>query len=244
MLKKCLDCNLAIEHNRKRCKVCAYDHHKKQTAEQRRIRTTLIYGWDHPRICCDCGGQFVDDKRFGSGPPRKRCQDCHAAKYGPRPDRNCRVCHVVIPAKRSLCDGCRPVVEAEQRRASAERHRERNRKPPVICTVCGNTSINRQPVCSLCGKAARRREAGRLRGFRERLFTSIVHEPTDVEFILRLLDSPCRYCGSTEEITVEHITPLIRGGSHTIDNLGPACRSCNSSKQALTEEEFAIKNQE
>lgn len=40
----------------------------------------------------------------------------------------------------------------------------------------------------------------------------------------------CSYCGSTDNPTVDHIVPLIRGGSNDMDNLTPACRSCNSSK--------------
>lgn len=40
----------------------------------------------------------------------------------------------------------------------------------------------------------------------------------------------CTYCGSVEDPTIDHIVPLIRGGTNDMDNLTPACRSCNSSK--------------
>lgn len=223
---------------RKRCKVCAYDHHKKLTAEQRRIRTTLIYGWDAPHACVDCGGPYVDDRRYRTGVARTRCPECWAKKNGPRPDRQCLVCQMSIPARNRVCDGCRPEFLLSNRRKYSTTQREKNKKPPVICNVCGNTSLNRKSVCGPCGSAVRRREAGRLRSFRERLFTSLVFTSVEVEHLIQLLDSPCMYCGSTENITIEHILPLIRGGQHTMDNVGPACRSCNSSKQSQTPEEF------
>lgn len=48
----------------------------------------------------------------------------------------------------------------------------------------------------------------------------------------------CYYCGSTENVGVDHLEPMARGGGHDIDNLVPACRRCNSSKCALPIEEF------
>ena len=42
----------------------------------------------------------------------------------------------------------------------------------------------------------------------------------------------CTYCGSTEDLTIDHIVPLSKGGSHRPENLCVACRSCNSSKGA------------
>lgn len=40
----------------------------------------------------------------------------------------------------------------------------------------------------------------------------------------------CQYCGDVNDLTCDHITPLVRGGSNDLDNLTTACRSCNSSK--------------
>jgi len=42
----------------------------------------------------------------------------------------------------------------------------------------------------------------------------------------------CAYCGSTENLTIDHIVALADGGSHSLDNLTVACQSCNSSKGA------------
>jgi 5-methylcytosine-specific restriction endonuclease McrA len=43
----------------------------------------------------------------------------------------------------------------------------------------------------------------------------------------------CVYCDrKMTRLTKDHIIPLSKGGNHSADNVVPACRSCNSSKQA------------
>jgi len=42
----------------------------------------------------------------------------------------------------------------------------------------------------------------------------------------------CIYCGKkSQRLTMDHITPLSKGGSHTYSNVVPACKSCNSKKR-------------
>lgn len=48
----------------------------------------------------------------------------------------------------------------------------------------------------------------------------------------------CQYCGSFDDLTCDHIVPLIRGGTNDHDNLTTACRSCNSSKGDKLVEEW------
>jgi len=62
--------------------------------------------------------------------------------------------------------------------------------------------------------------------------------PMLVEYMAQLLTMPCTYCGTTENITVDHIVPLSRGGEHETDNLAAACYSCNSSKGAKLLDEW------
>ena len=41
----------------------------------------------------------------------------------------------------------------------------------------------------------------------------------------------CVYCNSKmKRLTMDHITPLSKGGSHTASNIVPACKICNSKK--------------
>lgn len=41
----------------------------------------------------------------------------------------------------------------------------------------------------------------------------------------------CAYCGKEEQMTQEHFIPLKNGGEYTVNNIIPACKSCNCSKQ-------------
>lgn len=50
-------------------------------------------------------------------------------------------------------------------------------------------------------------------------------------------DNRCAYCGE-EATTLDHVVPLSRDGAHSIDNIVPACRPCNSGKHARTPEEW------
>jgi 5-methylcytosine-specific restriction endonuclease McrA len=47
---------------------------------------------------------------------------------------------------------------------------------------------------------------------------------------LRLLDYSCACCGIKENITIDHILPISKGGSNSIDNLQPLCLTCNKTK--------------
>ena len=49
------------------------------------------------------------------------------------------------------------------------------------------------------------------------------------------------YLGSSELIEIDHVIPLARGGSHSIGNLAPACRSCNRTKSDLFVMEWKIR---
>lgn len=46
----------------------------------------------------------------------------------------------------------------------------------------------------------------------------------------------CHYCRrkfSPAELTMDHLTPLARGGRSTKGNLVPACKECNTKKKTL-----------
>lgn len=50
--------------------------------------------------------------------------------------------------------------------------------------------------------------------------------------IYKLYNSTCIYCGGKDDVEIDHVVPLARGGAHCQDNLVVACRPCNCSKRA------------
>jgi len=64
------------------------------------------------------------------------------------------------------------------------------------------------------------------------------------EHILDYYNHCCAYCGRSEQIagklTQDHVYPVSRGGGYTVINIVPACRVCNSQKNARTPEEAGM----
>jgi 5-methylcytosine-specific restriction endonuclease McrA len=54
-------------------------------------------------------------------------------------------------------------------------------------------------------------------------------------------DHKCFYCKKEGTLTMDHIIPASRGGVHSVGNLVPACKSCNSSKRDRTIMEWRMK---
>lgn len=54
----------------------------------------------------------------------------------------------------------------------------------------------------------------------------------------------CAYCDAPETpekpLTQDHVVPLKKGGSHTVDNIVPACGECNTTKQTMSLVEFML----
>lgn len=43
----------------------------------------------------------------------------------------------------------------------------------------------------------------------------------------------CQWCGSTEDLEVDHITPISEGGSHDLSNLQTLCAECHAKKHPI-----------
>ena len=48
----------------------------------------------------------------------------------------------------------------------------------------------------------------------------------------------CHYCGSPHTLTLDHVLPKTKGGTHDEQNLVAACRTCNVSKGSRDYETF------
>lgn len=54
----------------------------------------------------------------------------------------------------------------------------------------------------------------------------------------------CHYCGKKfprDELTMDHIVPVARGGKSSKNNIVPACKQCNNDKKYLTPVEMLLK---
>ena len=59
--------------------------------------------------------------------------------------------------------------------------------------------------------------------------------------VLDRFHSRCAYCGkkiTMQELNVDHIVPLRKGGEDMLYNMYPSCRSCNQAKSTLDIEQF------
>jgi 5-methylcytosine-specific restriction endonuclease McrA len=76
---------------------------------------------------------------------------------------------------------------------------------------------------------------------RARLVNALRTERIDKQALIERDKWTCYICGCIcipENITLDHVIPLSRGGTHTADNLRVACKSCNGSKGAKSLHEF------
>lgn len=52
----------------------------------------------------------------------------------------------------------------------------------------------------------------------------------------RIAAGKCHYCGAQvppRELTLDHVVPVIRGGTSTRGNCVPSCKECNNRKKNL-----------
>lgn len=54
--------------------------------------------------------------------------------------------------------------------------------------------------------------------------------PVNRREVLRRDHHTCQYCGSGKHLTLDHVIPRSKGGTHTWDNIVTACERCNAHK--------------
>ena len=61
----------------------------------------------------------------------------------------------------------------------------------------------------------------------------------------KIQEGVCHYCGGkfkAEEITMDHIVPISRGGKSGKGNIVAACKTCNSKKKYYTPAEIILRD--
>ncbi len=62
----------------------------------------------------------------------------------------------------------------------------------------------------------------------------------------KLNDGVCHYCGGKferDQLTMDHVLPLSRGGKSTKGNTVVSCKKCNSNKKYFTPAEIVLRDQ-
>jgi hypothetical protein len=62
-----------------------------------------------------------------------------------------------------------------------------------------------------------------------------------IRYLHERCNSKCVYCDSTEELQIDHLLPVSRGGGDEVGNLVLACKACNQRKGTQTATEFGFR---
>lgn len=101
-------------------------------------------------------------------------------------------------------------------------------RPQRTCLGCGALTRNPAGRCRTCQQA------------RDRARNQLLHRRayTDADYRIARRDAragrygPCVDCGTFDDLTLDHVQPLILGGRNHPSNWAVRCRPCNSRKGA------------
>lgn len=101
-------------------------------------------------------------------------------------------------------------------------------RPQRPCLGCGALTRNPAGRCRTCQQA------------KDRARNQLPHRKayTDTDYRTARRDAraghygPCIDCGTLDDLTLDHVQPLILGGRNHPSNWAVRCRSCNSRKGA------------
>lgn len=203
-----------------RARGMCWQHYKKATGIDR-----------HAITCIVCGMEHQSARRTG-----KFCSDeCRAVEY-----------RVTMRTRDALPAG-HPVMTLIAADDRAKRSRIERPKPKpewrterecpgcaaTFCPLYTSTTVCCSHRCSR--KVAKRRRRAREKGALGSWIWS------DFMRVARKFNYCCAYCGiKPNRLDPDHVVPLARGGYDSPANLLPACAACNSSKGAMTLNEWAV----
>lgn len=140
-------------------------------------------------------------------------------------NRESKVKGMCRPCYTDYWDSINPGRKAARTKASAERNKE---KRTIYAAEWRNKNRFKWNFY-----ASKRRLKLRQNG---------IFKVLDKEF-RKLTNSNCFYCGSKDNLTLDHILPIARGGRHSIGNLITACKPCNcqKNKRTIVEWKYGVK---
>ena len=160
--------------------------------------------------------------------------------------RKCSKCHIVYPLTeiffehtyrhgeqfRRECQTCKRARRRLWYKKNREEICEKRRMLSVdtIAKYAKHSRIRNQRW------AKNNRTYGRLKRsrYRAKKRLALINDFTIEQWIRlqEIYNHCCAYCGKKKKgkLEQEHITAISKGGSHTLSNIVPACRSCNARK--------------
>ena len=179
------------------------------------------------KTCIKCHLE-KDEDEF---PPRlNRCRECIRAykrNWNKTPaGRECRRRNSLTPSMRAAR------ARWQEKRAADPAFRARRKKYRADWLQKNKEVVNqkiRQYRQTQAGRESNRRAVNKRRGRLDDGDCTLTHQ--DWDNILARFGNHCVYCGVLCEILEQdHVVPLSRGGKHILENVVPACRSCNARK--------------
>jgi 5-methylcytosine-specific restriction endonuclease McrA len=141
--------------------------------------------------------------------------------------------HVNQPYHPTYC--ANPTCRVELTTNNASTYRRGPNKLDRLCREC-----NKKKHASYRGKDRERYTSYSRARRAQRLKTEATLTVAEWREILQKWNNSCAYCGAKEDIEQEHINPLGSGGTHTKENVVPACKHCNRKKAKRTPEEAGM----
>ena len=94
------------------------------------------------------------------------------------------------------------------------------------------TFINRAKMYAINNREKTNAYKSKNKILREEMIAKLPYDFTSLEWekCLEYFNNRCAYCGAETNMTQDHVVPISKGGGYTKQNIIPACRSCNSSK--------------
>lgn len=127
-------------------------------------------------------------------------------------------------------------AENKQRRNIYEKTQRELKAIRASCIICSTEfrKFGSAKTCSTeCSQQWRleiRREVQNRRRVRRKSVEGS-HSVGEWLLVLWICDNRCAYCGATSRLTKDHVVPISKGGTDYIENILPACLSCNSRKR-------------
>jgi 5-methylcytosine-specific restriction endonuclease McrA len=167
---------------------------------------------------------------------QSRCKECFRAYYEENgPTIRARVSRWAAANRAKHNENGRHWAEENSTKVSAKARREREENPAQFRERRRRYS-EQNPDKERARKRRWRKEnpeKARAEVLRRRARKATAAIGDAVELRRRvsgIYTEPCAHCGTTENIHVDHIWPLSKGGAHAAYNLQALCGSCNSKK--------------